>query len=236
MFEVTVLDKSYQSINCVIKAIKVNLCWCHSFIYGDNKGVDRKILWDNLVSMKARVNNQPWMICGDFNVIKSLSEKWGSDKLNSYEVEFGQYLEVLDLKFSGCFYTWTNKSEEPRFIARKLDRVLANEAWLSCFSKTIVELHSGGISDHSPAIISVGKLQNFGPKPFKFFTYWLEHKGFLDWVKEGWDIQVDGVPMFQLYAKLKSVKVVLKRQNLSCFGKLKQKVLEARDNLDLAQK
>ena len=71
------------------------------------------------------------MICGDFNVVKSLSEKWGSDKLNSYEVEFVQCLntlEVLDLKFSGCFYTWTNKSEEPRFIARKLDRVLANEA------------------------------------------------------------------------------------------------------------
>jgi hypothetical protein len=73
-------------------------------------------------------------------------------------------------------------------------------------------------------------------EPFKFFTYWLEHKGFLDWVKEGWDIQVDGVPIFQLYAKLKSVKVVLKRQNFSCFGNLKQKVLEARDNLDLAQK
>ena len=64
----------------------------------------------------------------------------------------------------------------------------------------------------------------------------MEHKGFLDWVKDGWDIQVDGVPMFQLYAKLKSVKVVLKRHNLSCFGNLKQKVMEARDNLDLAQK
>jgi hypothetical protein len=32
------------------------------------------------------------------------------------------------------------------------------------------------------------------------------------------------------------VKVVLKRQNSSCFGNLKHKVLEARDNLDLAQK
>jgi hypothetical protein len=79
-------------------------------------------------------------------------------------------------------------------------------------------------------------LHNFGPKPFKFLNYWLEHKGFLEWVKEGWDIQVDGVPMFQLYANLKSVKDVLKRQNLSCFGNLKQKVLETRDNLDVAQK
>jgi hypothetical protein len=50
--------------------------------------MDRKLLWNNLVSMKARVKNQPWMICGDFNVVKSLSEKWGSGKLNSYEIEF----------------------------------------------------------------------------------------------------------------------------------------------------
>jgi hypothetical protein len=68
--------------------------------------------------MKIRVATNPWMI----NVAHSLAEKWGSDKLNSYELEFGKCLndlEVMDLNFSGCFYTWTNKSEEPRFTARK---------------------------------------------------------------------------------------------------------------------
>jgi hypothetical protein len=58
----------------------------------------------------------------------------------------------------------------------------------------------------------------------------------LSWVKEGWDIKVDGVPMYQLYAKLKFVKTILKRQNLSCFGNLQKRVIEARENLDLAQK
>ena len=169
----------------MVKSLKYNFCWYHSFSYGDNKGVDRKLLWNTLVSFKAIVGINPWMICGDFNVVKSLTEKWGSDKLNSYEVEFGKCLndlEVLDLNFSGCFYTWTNKSEEPWFVARKLDRVLANEFWLSYFGKIIVEFQSGGVSDHSPAVISVGSLQNFGPKPFKFFNYWLEHKEFLNWV------------------------------------------------------
>jgi hypothetical protein len=125
-FEVTILDKSEQSINCVIKSLKSYFCWFHSFVYGANKGVDRKLLWVNLSSMKGKVANNAWMICGDFNVIKNLAEKWGSDKLNSYEIEFGQCLndlEVLDLNFSGCFYTWTNKSEEPRFVVTKLDRV-----------------------------------------------------------------------------------------------------------------
>ena len=71
----TILDKSYQSINCIVKSIKNNLNWFHSFIYGDNKGVDRKLMWMNLVSMKTTVANNPQMICGDFNVVKSLAEK-----------------------------------------------------------------------------------------------------------------------------------------------------------------
>jgi hypothetical protein len=58
--------------------------------------------------MKTKVADNPWMICGDFNVVKSLAEKWVSYRLNAYEVEFGQCLndlEVLDLNFSGSFYT-----------------------------------------------------------------------------------------------------------------------------------
>jgi hypothetical protein len=134
-------------------------------------------------------------------------------------------LEVLDLNFSGCFYTCTNKSKEPRFVARKLDRVLTNVSWLSSFGSTAMEFHFGGISDHSPAIVSVGTLQGFGPKPFKFYNFWIEHKGFLDWVKEGWSFQVDGLPMFKLYVKLRSVKAVLKDKNMVCFENLKQKVI-----------
>ena len=86
-FAVTVLDKSAQSITCVINSFKSNFCWYHSFVYGDNQGVERK-MWANLASMKARVASNPWMICGDFNVVKLVAEKWGY-KLNSYELEFG---------------------------------------------------------------------------------------------------------------------------------------------------
>jgi hypothetical protein len=61
---VIVLDKSAQSINCVINSLKSNFCGYHSFIYSDNHGVRRKLMWVNLASMKARVASNPWMICG----------------------------------------------------------------------------------------------------------------------------------------------------------------------------
>jgi hypothetical protein len=143
-------------------------------------------------------------------------------------------LEVLDLTFSGCFYTWTNKSEEPQFVARKLDTVFANEYWMSSFGSTAVEFLARGISDHSPVVIIVGILQIFGPKPFKFYNFWMEHKGFLDWVKEGWNTYVEGAPMYKMYVKLRAVKVVLREKNPVCFGNLKQRVNQACDNLTLA--
>jgi hypothetical protein len=94
----------------------------------------------------------------------------------------------------------------------------------------------GGISDHSPTVITVGTLKSFGPKPFKFYNFWMEHKGFLDWVKEGWNTYVEGAPMYKLYIKLRSVKAVLKENNMVYFLNLKQRVNQARDNLTLAQK
>jgi hypothetical protein len=72
---VAILDKSEQSINCSIKSISSHICWFHSFVYGANQGVDRMYLWTNLCSMKAKVGTNPWMICGDFNVVISLAEK-----------------------------------------------------------------------------------------------------------------------------------------------------------------
>jgi hypothetical protein len=40
--------------------------------------------------------------------------------------------------------------------------------------------------------------------------------------------------MYKLYVKLRAVKVVLREKNFVCFGNLKQRVNQARDNLTLA--
>jgi hypothetical protein len=104
-------------------------------------------LWHNLASTKLNVANNPRMLCSDFNIVKIGAKKWGLDKLNSYEVEFEACLndlEVFDLNFCCCFYTWTNKSGEPCFVARKLDMVMVNENWMSNFDKTIVDFLNRG--------------------------------------------------------------------------------------------
>lgn len=77
-----------------------------------------------------------------------------------------------------CFYTWNNKQDGDHFVSKKLDRVLSNFQWMQKFPITVVEFIEGGISDHSHAVIFIEQYISFGPKPFKFFSFWADHKSF----------------------------------------------------------
>ena len=82
----------------------------------------------------------------------------------------------------------------------------------------------------------MGGSKNYGPKPFKIFNYWCDHKDFLRWVEEAWDIEVSGTPMFKLYQKLKATKVKLKTINKDLFGGITQRVEMARGKLENFQR
>ena len=73
--------------------------------------------------------SQPWIILGDFNVVRHVSEKAGGDLSWTTEMDdFNtccQSADLEDLKFSGHWFTWSNKSPSNP-ISRKLDRVLIN--------------------------------------------------------------------------------------------------------------
>jgi hypothetical protein len=175
----------------------------------------------------------PW-ITGDFNVVRFPEEKWGKEGFSCYEKEFVdciQHLEVDDIAYMGCYHTWTNNQAGSDFVSKKLDRVLANGEWLTSFSNTAVEFLERGVSDHSPALVTVAKLVSYGPKPFKFFNFWAEHRNFLEWIEDGWRVEVNGFSMFRLYAKLKSVKA----KNREIFGGLGLKVMQARSDLAKSQ-
>jgi hypothetical protein len=144
-------------------------------------------------------------------------------------------LEIEDLAFTGFFHTWSNKQVGDDFVSKKLDRVMANFEWLNVFVNTSVDFLEVGISDHSPALVSVEEYNSYGPKPFKFFNFWADNKHFLDWIKEGRGTEVVGYSMFQLYTNLKTIKLILKPKNQEVFGGLLQKALSAQQALASAQ-
>lgn len=173
--------------------------------------------------IKGSIGYIPWLLAGDFNVIRFQQEKWVNIVFTCYETEFVECinrLEVEDLAFMGCFHTWTNKQVGESFVSKELDRVMSNLEWMLTFGNTLVEFLEGGIMDHSPAVISVEQFLSFGPKPFNFLNFLVDHKLFLDWIAEGWSFDVDGYSMYKLYAKLKAIKRILKVKNIEVFGGL----------------
>ena len=63
-------------------------------------------------------------------------------------------ISVYNHAFIGPLFTWTNKHQEG-FMARKLDCVLINDAWPSCFAHSMVGFLPLEMSDHSPALIKL---------------------------------------------------------------------------------
>lgn len=59
----------------------------------------------------------------------------------------------------------------------------------------------------------------WGPKPFRFLNYWLEHEGFIEEVKSAWnENQISGRAAYVVKKKLKRLKERLQKWNKEVYG------------------
>ena len=231
-----------QAILCQVTALKDNYSfWC-SAIYASNNYIDRRVLWRHLLWCEPMVGHNLWFVVGDFNTTRFVNEKIGGNMMydnamsDFHECLFN--LELADTPFLGPIFTWMNRREGENFIARKLDRCLQNECCIDVFPNVMTEVLQPGLSDHCPLISSLSFRQDPGRRklyPFKFFNFWADHPAFLKLVKDAWNSDVFDTPMYRLTRKLKSVKAALKAFNFHYFGKLRDRVVVAKENLNQAQ-
>ncbi|XP_074314499.1 uncharacterized protein LOC141649715 [Silene latifolia] len=103
--------------------------WFFTVVYASPDPHNRKELWSELKKI-ARQNNHPWMVAGDFNETRNLSEIHGGDANMARRCDlFNNWIEnceLVELEFSGAAHTWfRGNSIETRQSAR-LDRALCN--------------------------------------------------------------------------------------------------------------
>ncbi|KAJ9535362.1 hypothetical protein OSB04_un001524 [Centaurea solstitialis] len=193
--------------------------WFHcSFIYAANEVVNRRELWDQLVLHKGVVKLDPWLIMGDFNVgLHPSDSSRGSSVVSIGMQEFRDCInaiEMEDLNHHGLNFTWIQKPMSDvggKGLLKKLDRVMGNLAFLEDFVTACVSFLPWGLSDHSPAVLSIPSLTPFKQRPFKFLNYWSENPNFLPLVGSAWDSHFYGCSMFSLVSKLKLLKKSLRK-------------------------
>lgn len=125
---------------------------------------------------------------------------------------------MFDLKFQGPLFTWSNKNHLMP-IAKKLDILLVNSQWISCYPNSSASFLAHSFSDHAPCLLDLSTtLPISGTKPFKFFNFLTKHPSFFSTVENEW-IQAESCAsnLTELCWKLKSLKGALKTINKDNF-------------------
>ncbi|GKA72537.1 RNA-directed DNA polymerase, eukaryota, reverse transcriptase zinc-binding domain protein [Tanacetum coccineum] len=186
-----------------------------SFVYADNRGIERIELWRELNRHKVISSGHPWAIYGDFNVTLNAREhSVGSAHMSSDMVEFNDcvnQIEVDDLCCSGLYFTWTTnlhkvKKGDVTGILKKLDKVMMNDDFITTHPSAHAIFMSYIISDHSPVLLIMSNCSKRKKKFFKFPNYITDKKDFLTIMEKGWNINVEECSMYSLVKKMKALK------------------------------
>ncbi|XP_059654738.1 uncharacterized protein LOC132301506 [Cornus florida] len=239
--DIKVLQETRQMIHCSATLLRCRTSFFISFVYGANAADERRTLWSDITRLSTNLSSSPWILAGDFNIIKSSHENFGGSSRTTQAQAMVEFCECLheanleDLRFTGIFFTWSNKSLDVANISRKLDRVLINGSWNASFSLSHCNFLPFGISDHGPMIITLGTPSPRKKVPFRFFNCWSSHDSFIPIVKSIWDNPIRGFTMFQVTSKLKCLKGPLKQQLAKEFSEITMKVQLTKEKLSLCQ-
>ncbi|KAK9690046.1 hypothetical protein RND81_09G100800 [Saponaria officinalis] len=221
---VTILEEHPQVVHCLLRHHATGRDFHVSVVYGSNSAAERQSLWASLLSFSPV---GPWLVLGDFNVIRYDHEKIShippviSDHLDFNECLLSCGLD--DMSCTGCEFTWHNRQESGSAVYSKLDRVMINTAWSDVFAQTSAQFLTPGLSDHSPSLVTFHD-DPLPRKRFSFLNCWVDHPRFCSLVAEAWHGDVNGTPMFRLMGKLRNVKRELKKLHHNHFAGIGEKV------------
>ncbi|KAH9734521.1 putative ribonuclease H protein [Citrus sinensis] len=184
-FEVEFIINHNQFIHFKIIDSKGCSSWVTA-VYASPIPMVRKILWSALDEVAKSVDG-PWMIGGDFNAIRRVSEKkGGSARISGVCDLFNGWFHrnhLMELVFKGPKYTWSRGN-----LSKRLDRVICNEEWMMMNDEAEV-FHLPKLNSNNRPVMFRCRKNNFAPtgvKPFRFLAPWLTDERFQPFVENNW--------------------------------------------------
>ncbi|KAL2933458.1 LINE-1 reverse transcriptase-like protein [Bienertia sinuspersici] len=214
-----------------------NITECQEKVDVGGGAGNREILWQDLTEFAASQTG-PWMIMGDLNCVLQMEERCGTN-VRMQEILPGrtcmERCGLIDIPYGGHFFTWSNKQVGEDRVFSKIDRDMANKAWLEIFSRFNATFLPEGISDHCPALVRIINDDSEGKKPFKYYKMWREAEGYKEKVRIAWEGTDQGTSMYRITKKLNRVKTCLKELNRLGFCTIQADAQQAYQRLMLAQ-
>ncbi|XP_058106396.1 uncharacterized protein LOC131249620 [Magnolia sinica] len=151
-----------------------------SVVYGPNSDSDRPSFWEELTLARLSFAG-PYCVVGDFNATCSADDHSRRRRPPPAMSQFSDWIQLhqlIDLPLSGARYT----SGRANPVLSRLDRFLISLDWFDAFPNVQQIALPRTTSDHCPIFLSVE--ENWGPKPFKFNSSWLQSEALRQNIKE----------------------------------------------------
>jgi hypothetical protein len=211
--------------------------WVLVAVYGASQPEFKEAFLTDLVQACSS-ENLPLCIGGDFNIIRSCSEKNNDRFEERWPFLFNAVIDSLDLReieMSRRKFTWANSRRVHTY--ERLDRVLVSTDWEQTYPLATVEALNREISNHTPLLLSLGEMAKSKKQPpFKFEFGWLLKDGFFEVVTEVWKKQSRGTtPMQKWQNKIRRLRQFLRdwAKNMNgAYKKEKQEILRKAEELD----
>ena len=114
-----------QLIYCKVTQLSTNKHFYLSIIYGFNHENQCENLWNDLTDL-GRNMDYAWCLMGDFNALRFKEDRIGGNEVQEHELrELANLLETCELhqlKSTGVYFSWTNRS-----IWSRIDYVFLND-------------------------------------------------------------------------------------------------------------
>ncbi|XP_070002176.1 uncharacterized protein [Nicotiana sylvestris] len=170
-------------------------------VYGLHTVQDGKELWRNLRDIE-RIQQEPWLVMGDFNVILEVEDRVHGNVVQDHEIrDFREFVEdagMTKLKAIGRSFTWTNSN-----VFSKIDRALVNGEWMNKMPHIQVHVLDSYFSDHSHLCVELERQQKATTRPFRFMNCLADDPNFGKIVTDNWQINTNAVYMKNVWFKLK---------------------------------
>ena len=115
--DLEVTYKCSNMINVLMFSDPINESWLMSFMYGPSKRSDRGFFWE-AVEKVGEAFSGGWLCIGDFNHVFSQADKKGGKLVANLSSrgpnEVIDKNGLIDFKFSGNPFTWSNRREQCR--------------------------------------------------------------------------------------------------------------------------
>ncbi|KAA3455720.1 reverse transcriptase [Gossypium australe] len=188
--EVTLRSFSNWHIDVLVKEDNAQEEWRFTGFYGSPYLKDKNVAW-NLLKRLGQECSYPWLVAGDFNEILYYFEKSGGVPRHQRRMEaFRDVLDecqLIDLGYSGSWFTWERGNLPETNIRECLDRRVANESWMLKFPRGNVQHLVYSSSDHCPILINTDSITHPpSSRRFHFESWWTLEESFEGILQDFW--------------------------------------------------